>query len=146
MELHNLKSSEGSRKVSTRYGRGIGSGRGRTSGRGEKGQKARTGGGTRPGFEGGQTVIFRRLSKRGFNNPDATIYAIVNLEGLNIFEDGATVTPTNLKEAGLVRKECDGIKILGKGKLTKKLTVKAHKFSKSAQQAIEAAGGKAEVI
>jgi large subunit ribosomal protein L15 len=146
MKLHNLKANEGSRKEGVRCGRGISSGIGRTSGRGEKGQKARTGGGTRLGFEGGQTPIYRRISKRGFNNPDATVYSIVNLESLNIFENGAEVTPTKLKEAGLVRKECDGVKILGKGKLDKKLTVKASKFSKSAQQAIEAAGGKTEVI
>ncbi len=146
MKLHNLKPTEGSRKQATRVGRGISSGIGRTAGRGEKGQWSRTGGGVRPGFEGGQNPIYRRISKRGFSNSHGTEYAIVNLEALNIFEDGGSVCPTCLKEAGLIRKECDGVKILGSGKLSKKLTVKAHKFSKSAQQAIEAAGGKIEVI
>ncbi|MCK9198759.1 MAG: 50S ribosomal protein L15 [Bacilli bacterium] len=146
MKLHELKPTEGSRTKETRFGRGISSGRGRTSGRGEKGQKSRTGGGTRLGFEGGQNPIYRRVSKRGFINDDKTLYAIVNIESLNAFEDGSSVCPTCLKEAGLVRKEFDGVKILGSGKLSKKLTVKAHKFSKSAQQAIEAAGGTIEVI
>lgn len=148
MKLHELKSTEGSRKQAVRVGRGISSGIGRTSGRGEKGLKSRTGhhGGVRPGFEGGQTTIFRRFSKRGFNNSHGTEYAIINVEQLNVFEDGREVCPVCLKEAGLVRKECDGVKILGNGKLTKKLTVKANKFSKGAQQAIEAAGGKIEVI
>ncbi len=147
MKLHDLKPTEGSRKEAVRVGRGLGTGLGKTSGRGQKGQGSRTGGGKAPGFEGGQTPIYRRLSKRGFTNAHGTVYAIVNVEQLNnYFKDGGEVCPTCLKEAGLVRKECDGVKILGQGKLDKKLTVKAHKFSKGAQKAIEAAGGKIEVI
>jgi large subunit ribosomal protein L15 len=146
MQLHKLKSTMGSRPQEVRVGRGAGSGIGGLSRRGQNGQNSRTGGGVRPGFEGGQNPIYRRLSKRGFISSNKTIYAIVNVESLNQFKDGAEVNPTNLKEAGIVRQECDGIKILGNGKLTKKLTVKAHKFSKTAQQAITAAGGKAEVI
>lgn len=146
MKLHTLQSSEGARKEKVRVGRGIGSGIGRTSGRGQKGQNARTGGGTRPGFEGGQNPIYRRISKRGFTNDNKTLYAVVNLESLNQFRSGSKVGPEVLKEAGLVRRDVDGVKILGKGTLEKKLTVSAHKFSKSAQLAIEAAGGKVEVI
>lgn len=146
MKLHTLQSTEGARKEGTRVGRGIGSGIGRTSGRGQKGQNSRSGGGTRPGFEGGQNPIYRRISKRGFTNDNKEIFAIVNLVGLNKFEDGAKVGPENFKEAGLVRQEADGVKILGNGKLEKKLFVSAHKFSKTAQLAIEAAGGKVEVI
>jgi large subunit ribosomal protein L15 len=146
MKLHTLQSSEGSRKSARRVGRGIGSGIGRTSGRGEKGQNSRSGGGTRLGFEGGQNPIYRRISKRGFTNDNKEIFAIVNLAGLNTFEDGAIVGPQDFKEVGLVRQEADGVKILGNGKLEKKLIVSAHKFSKSAQLAIEAAGGKVEVI
>jgi large subunit ribosomal protein L15 len=146
MKLHNLKSTMGSRRDEVRVGRGAGSGIGGLSRRGQNGQNSRTGGGVRPGFEGGQNPIYRRLSKRGFVSSNKTIYAIVNIETLNKFENGAEVNPTKLKEAGIVRQEFDGIKILGTGKLTKKLNVKAHKFSKTAQQAITAAGGTAEVI
>lgn len=146
MKLHNLHANEGARQTYTRVGRGIGSGCGKTSQRGQKGQKARTGGGVRVGFEGGQNPLYRRISKRGFTNSVKTQYTIVNVESLNVFEDGATVCPKCLKEKKLVRKECDGVKILGEGTLTKKLTVKAHKFSESAKAAIEAAGGTVEVI
>ena len=146
MKLHELKPAEGSRKVRNRVGRGTSSGNGKTSGRGQKGQKARSGGGIRPGFEGGQTPLFRRLPKRGFTNINAKEYALVNLDQLNVFEDGTEVTPAVLKEAGIVRAEKSGVKVLGNGELTKKLTVKAAKFSKSAVAAIEAAGGKTEVI
>jgi len=146
MKLHSLKYEEGSRKDEVRVGRGIGSGLGKTSGRGQKGAGSRSGAGTRLGFEGGQTPIYRRISKRGFTNDVKLEYAIVNLESLNAFENDTTVTPASMKEIGLVKKECDGIKILGTGKLEKKLTVQAHKFSKTAQLAIEAAGGKIEVI
>jgi large subunit ribosomal protein L15 len=146
MKLHTLKSTMGSRRDEVRVGRGAGSGIGGLSRRGQNGQNSRTGGGVRPGFEGGQNPIYRRLSKRGFIHSNKTVYAIVNLETLNKFENGAEVNPTKLKEAGIVRQEHDGIKILGTGKLTKKLNVKAHKFSKTAQQAITAAGGTVEVI
>ena len=146
MKLHELKYTEGSRKEAFRVGRGIGSGNGKTSGKGHKGQNARSGGGVRPGFEGGQNPLYRRISKRGFINSQKTVYTVVNVESLNVFEDGATVCPNCLKDKKLVRKECDGVKILGVGTLTKKLTVKAHKFSKSAVAAIEAAGGSVEVI
>ena len=146
MKLNNLTYTEGSRKVATRVGRGIGSGLGKTSGKGQKGQNSRSGGGVRLGFEGGQNPIYRRISKRGFTNAVKLQYATVNVEDLNIFEDGAEVCPVCLKEKHLIRKDLDGVKILGNGTLTKKLTVKAHKFSKSAQAAIEAAGGKIEVI
>ena len=146
MKLHTLSYTEGSRKEYIRRDRGLGSGLGKNGGSGSKGQKSRSGGGVRPGFEGGQNPIYRRISKRGFTNEVKTIYAIVNIESLNAFEDGATVCPTCLKEKGLVKKEYDGIKVLGSGKLEKKLTVKAHKFSKSAKEAIEAAGGSVEVI
>ena len=146
MKLHELGYTEGARRNSYRVGRGIGSGNGKTSGKGHKGQNARSGGGVRLGFEGGQNPLFRRLPKRGFNNVSRIDYAIVNVEDLEVFEDGVEVTPTLLKEAGLVRKEYDGIKILGNGTLTKKLTVKANKFSASAQAAITNAGGTVEVI
>ena len=146
MKLNELKSNEGSRKTSTRRGRGLGSGLGKTAGAGQKGQNSRSGGGVRIGFEGGQTPIYRRVSKRGFTNSNKTVYAIVNVEDLNKFEDGTTVNPTVLKEAGLISKNLDGVKILGKGTLTKKLTVSANKFSASAANAIESAGGKVEVI
>ncbi|KYD20702.1 MAG: 50S ribosomal protein L15 [Caldibacillus debilis] len=146
MKLHELKPAEGSRKERKRVGRGIGSGTGKTSGRGQKGQNARSGGGVRPGFEGGQTPLFRRLPKRGFTNIHRKEYAIVNLSTLNRFEDGTEVTPELLVETGVVKKEKAGIKILAKGSLEKKLTVKAHKFSSAAKEAIEAAGGKIEVI
>lgn len=146
MKLHNLSHNEGARKEATRRGRGLGSGLGKNAGSGNKGQKSRTGGGVRPGFEGGQNPIYRRISKRGFTNDVKKVYALVNVEQLNVFEDGATVCPTCMKEKGLVKKEYDGVKVLGKGKLEKKLTVKANKFSKSAQEAIEAVGGTIEVI
>lgn len=146
MKLHELHPAEGSRHVRNRVGRGSSSGNGKTSGRGQKGQKSRSGGGVRLGFEGGQTPLFMRLPKRGFTNINRKDYAIVNLDVLNRFEDGTEVTPTALIEAGIVKDAKSGIKILGNGELTKKLTVKAAKFSKSAQTAIEAAGGSIEVI
>ena len=149
MKLHELKPNPGSTHSKKRVGRGAGSGLGKTSGRGHKGQNARSGGGVRPGFEGGQTPLFRRIPKRGFSNARfATTYAIVNLKDLNIFEDGTDVNPALLKESGLVKNERDGIKILGNGKLEKKLNVTAHKFSKAAVTAIEKLGGtaKEEVI
>ncbi|AKP45543.1 50S ribosomal protein L15 [Bacillus smithii] len=146
MKLHELKPAEGARKKRNRVGRGIGSGNGKTSGRGQKGQNARSGGGVRLGFEGGQTPLYRRLPKRGFTNINRKEYAIVNLEALNRFEDGTEVTPELLIKTGVVSKEKAGIKILAKGAIEKKLTVKAHKFSSAAKEAIEAAGGKAEVI
>ena len=134
------------RTARIRVVRGPGSGLGKTSGRGQKGQNARSGGGVRPGFEGGQTPLARRLPKRGFTNINRKEYAVVNVEDLNRFEDGTVVTPALLKEVGLVRKELNGVKILGNGELTKKLNVTAAKFSKSAVEAIEKAGGKAEVL
>ena len=146
MKLHELKPAEGSRKVRNRVGRGTSSGNGKTSGRGQKGQKARSGVGLRPGFEGGQTPLFRRLPKRGFTNINAKEYTLVNLEQLNVFEDGTEGTPVVLKEAGIIRAEKSGVKVLGNGELTKKLTVKAAKFSKSAEAAITAKGGSIEVI
>lgn len=146
MKLHDLKPAEGSVKTPLRKGRGTGSGLGKTAGRGHKGQNARSGGGTRPGFEGGQMPLMRRLPKRGFTNIFATVYSVVNLRDLEVFEEDTIVTPKLLMRAGIVRKANDGIKILGNGQLTKKLTVQAHKFSKSAQEKIEALGGKAEVI
>jgi large subunit ribosomal protein L15 len=146
MELHELKPSVGSRKERKRKGRGIGTGNGKTSGKGHKGQNARSGGGVRPGFEGGQMPIFRRLPKRGFKNPNRTEYAIVNLDTLNLFKEGTEVTPELLLETGAVRNAKNGIKVLGNGSLEQKLTVKAHKFSGSAKEAIVAAGGTTEVI
>ncbi|EJG6536654.1 50S ribosomal protein L15 [Staphylococcus pseudintermedius] len=146
MKLHELKPSEGSRKLRNRVGRGAGTGKGKTSGRGQKGQKARSGGGVRPGFEGGQLPLFRRIPKRGFTNINRKEYAIVNLDQLNQFEDGTEVTPELLIETGVVKNEKAGIKVLGNGSLEKKLTVKAHKFSASAKAAIEAKGGAQEVI
>ena len=146
MKLHELKPSEGSRQVRNRVGRGTSSGNGKTSGRGQKGQKARSGGGVRLGFEGGQTPLFRRLPKRGFTNVNRKEYAVINLDVLNRFEDGAEVTPVALHEAGIVKDEKAGIKVLANGELTKKLTVKAAKFSKAAEEAIVAAGGSIEVI
>ncbi|MCW6653073.1 50S ribosomal protein L15 [Aerococcaceae bacterium NML191292] len=146
MKLHTLQPAEGSRKKRNRVGRGQGSGNGKTSGRGHKGQKARSGGGVRLGFEGGQNPLFRRLPKRGFNNINRKEYAIVNVETLNRFEDGTTVTPALLVEAGIVKKELAGIKILGEGQLERKLTVQAAKFSKGAEEVITAAGGSIEVI
>ena len=146
MKLHELSYTEGARHKRNRVGRGTSSGNGKTSGRGQKGAGARSCGGKRPGFEGGQTPLFMRLPKRGFTNFTRVEYSIVNLDQLNRFEDGTEVTPELLVETGLVRKELDGIKILGNGSLEKKLTVKANKFSASAVKAIEAAGGKTEVI
>ncbi|KRM61451.1 50S ribosomal protein L15P [Paucilactobacillus vaccinostercus DSM 20634] len=144
MKLHELTPAEGSRGVRNRVGRGTSSGNGKTSGRGQKGQKAR--GKTRVGFEGGQMPLYRRIPKRGFTNINRKEYAIVNLTTLNQFDDGTEVTPAFLIENGVVKNEKSGIKILGNGQLTKKLTVKASKFSASAVSAIEAAGGKTEVI
>lgn len=146
MKLHELKPSEGSRKERNRVGRGTGSGNGKTSGRGHKGQKARSGGGVRLGFEGGQLPLFRRIPKRGFTNINRKEFAIVNLDVLNRFEDGTEVTPELLIETGIIRNEKSGIKILYDGNIEKKLTVKANKFSAAAKEAIEAAGGKTEVI
>ncbi|WP_102029426.1 50S ribosomal protein L15 [Salirhabdus sp. Marseille-P4669] len=146
MKLHELKSNEGTRKTRNRVGRGMSSGNGKTSGRGHKGQKARSGGGVRPGFEGGQMPLFQRLPKRGFTNIHRKEFAIVNLETLNRFEDGTEVTPELLVETGVVSNMKAGVKVLAKGNLEKNLTVKAHKFSASAKEAIEAAGGKTEVI
>ncbi|MDF2947621.1 MAG: rplO [Bacillales bacterium] len=146
MKLHELKPAAGSRQEPKRKGRGIGSGNGKTAGKGHKGQNARSGGGVRPGFEGGQTPLFRRLPKRGFTNINRKEFAIVNLDVLNRFEDGTEVTPELLIETGIVRNEKSGIKILGNGKVEKKLTVKAHNFSRSAVEAIEAAGGVTEVV
>ncbi|MGO4937678.1 50S ribosomal protein L15 [Fundicoccus sp. Sow4_H7] len=146
MKLHTLQPAEGSRKERNRVGRGQGSGNGKTAGRGQKGQKSRSGGGVRLGFEGGQQPLFRRIPKRGFNNINRKEYAIVNLDVLNQFEDDTTVTPALLLEAGIVKKELSGIKILGEGQLERKLTVQAAKFSKSAEEAITAAGGTIEVI
>ncbi|MGD6818675.1 50S ribosomal protein L15 [Metabacillus sp. 84] len=146
MKLHELKPAEGSRRERNRLGRGIGSGNGKTAGKGHKGQNARSGGGVRPGFEGGQTPLFRRLPKRGFKNINRKEYAVVNLDRLNRFEDGAEVTPELLLETGVLSSTKAGVKILGEGSIEKKLTVKANKFSSSAKEAIEAAGGTAEVI
>lgn len=146
MKLHELKPAEGSRKERNRVGRGIGSGNGKTAGKGHKGQNARSGGGVRLGFEGGQTPLFQRLPKRGFTNIHRKEYAVVNLDVLNGFEDGTEVTPELLIETGVVRNEKSGIKILANGNIEKKLTVKANKFSSAAKEAIEAAGGKTEVI
>lgn len=146
MKLHELKPNPGSVKKKKRLGRGTASGQGKTAGRGMNGQGSRSGGGTRPGFEGGNMPLYRRLPKRGFTNIFGTQYAELNVEELNQFEDGAEITPEVLKSEGILKKQLDGVKILGNGELEKKLTVKAHKFSKSAVEKIEAAGGKAEVI
>lgn len=146
MKLNELKYTEGSRPKRNRVGRGTSSGNGKTSGRGQKGQGARSGGGKKPGFEGGQTPLFMRLPKRGFTNVNRKEYAIVNVESLNAFEQNSVVDLEVLMNAGLVKKSLDGLKILGNGELKVALTVKANKFSKSAVEAIEAAGGKTEVI
>ena len=146
MKLHELHPAEGSTSAQKRLGRGSGSGLGKTSGKGHKGAKARSGGGKRPGFEGGQMPLYRRVPKRGFNNVFGTEYAEVNVERLEAFENGAVVDAKALLEARIIRKELDGVKILGSGELTKKLTVKAAKFTASAKEKIEAVGGKAEVI
>lgn len=147
MKLHELSPADGSTHVAKRVGRGAGSGSGKTAGKGHKGQKARSGGGVRPGFEGGQMPLHRRLPKRGFKNIFATQYAIVNLEVLNEkFEEGATIDAAALKDSGIIKKSMDGIKVLGNGEVTKNFTIKAAAFSKSAKEKIEKAGGKAEVI
>ncbi|MBQ5562209.1 MAG: 50S ribosomal protein L15 [Clostridia bacterium] len=146
MNLHELSPAEGATKSSKRIGRGHGSGWGKTAGKGHKGQKARSGGSIRPGFEGGQMPLQRRIPKRGFNNIFAKSIIAVNVSALEAFEDGAEVTVEALYQKGIVKKACDGIKILGNGSLSKKLTVKVNAFSESAKQKIEAAGGKAEVI
>jgi large subunit ribosomal protein L15 len=146
MKLHELKPAEGSTAPAWRKGRGPGSGNGKTAGKGHKGQNARSGGGVRPGFEGGQIPLYRKLPKRGFNNKFATTYAIVNLDQLNGFEDNAVVSLETLVEAGIIRRELCGLKVLGRGEITKKLTVQAKVFSASAKEKIEAAGGKTEVI
>lgn len=146
MRLHELRPAPGTNKEPKRIGRGTASGQGKSAGRGQKGQGSRTGGGVRPGFEGGQMPLSRRIVKRGFTNIFATVYAEVNVELLNRFENGTEVTPELLKKAGIVKSMLDGVKILGNGNIEKNLTVKAHKFTKSAQAKIEAAGGKVEVI
>ena len=147
MKLHELRPSEGAFKTSKRVGRGVASGHGKTSGKGHKGENARRGGGVRPGFEGVQLPLFRRLPKRGFSNAMfKTVYATINVSDLEKFENGAVVTPELLKEMGILKKQLSGVKVLGNGELTKKLTVKAHKFSESAKEKIESKGGKAEVI
>lgn len=146
MKLHELTPAAGSKKTRTRVGRGLGSGLGKTSGRGQKGQNSRSGGGVRSGFEGGQMPLYRRLPKRGFKNVFAKEYAEVNVSQLNRFEDGATVDPVALIEAGILKNVRDGIRILGNGTLEKKLTVIANGFTKSAKEKIVAAGGKVEVI
>ena len=145
MKLHELQPAAGSTTSPKRLGRGTGSGLGKTSGKGAKGQKARSGGGVRPGFEGGQMPLTRRIPKRGFTNKYRTEYATVNVGKLEIFSDGAVVTTELLREAGLIKKELAGVKILGGGELSKKLTVKADQFSAAAKEKIETLGGKAEV-
>ncbi|MBO8126505.1 MAG: 50S ribosomal protein L15 [Firmicutes bacterium] len=146
MRLHDLKPAPGSKSASKRVGRGIGSGLGKTSGRGQKGQKARSGGGKGPQFEGGQTPLVRRLPKRGFTNVFKKEYAVINLKDLEIFEEGTEVTPELLLEKGMISKAKDGVKLLGTGEISKALTVKVNGISKSAARKIEAAGGKVEVI
>ena len=146
MKLHELGPAAGSTTAPKRLGRGVGSGLGKTSGKGHKGAKARSGGGKRPGFEGGQMPLTMRLPKRGFTNIFRKEYVAVNIDRLEMFEDGAVVTPVTLIEYGIIKNVQDGVKILGNGEITKKLTVQANKFSESAKQKIEAAGGKAEVI
>lgn len=146
MNLHELSPAKGSKKDTKRIGRGHGSGQGKTAGKGHKGQKARSGGNIRPGFEGGQMPLQRRIPKRGFNNIFAKKIIAINVAALNAFEDGSEVDTTALKNAGIIKKEYDGIKILSNGNLTKKLIVKANAFSEAAKQKIEEAGGKVEVI
>ena len=147
MKLHELKKNEGATFRKKIVGRGSGSGLGKTSGRGQKGQNARSGGGVSPVFEGGQLPLYRRLPKRGFSNHDfKTVYAVINLSDLNVFNDGDVVTPALLKEKGIVKKQLYGIKVLGNGTLEKKITIQAHRFSSSALRKIEESGSKAEVI
>ena len=146
MKLNELSPAIGSAKAPYRKGRGTGSGNGKTAGKGHKGQNARSGGGVRPGFEGGQIPLYRKLPKRGFHNKFATNYAIVNVTDLNVFEDGAVVNTEALLEKRIIRKTLDGVKVLGDGELTKKLTVRANIFSATAKEKIEAAGGKTEVV
>ena len=146
MKLHELKPAFGSTTAPKRLGRGIGSGLGKTSGKGHKGAKARSGGGKRPGFEGGQMPLTMRLPKRGFTNKWATEYVAINVSALNIFEDGDVVGPVELIQAGIIKKIEDGVKIMGNGEITKKLTVQAMKFTATAKEKIEAAGGNCEVI
>ncbi|MBQ6401820.1 MAG: 50S ribosomal protein L15 [Firmicutes bacterium] len=146
MKLHELKAVDGATKAPKRKGRGTATGQGKTAGRGMNGQKSRSGGGVRPGFEGGQMPLYRRIPKRGFTNIWGTEYTTLNVSDLNRFEAGTEVTPELLKEMGMAKQVKDGIKILGGGELEKSLTVKAHKFTKTAAEKIEAAGGKAEVI
>ncbi len=146
MKLHELRAPEGATKAPKRKGRGTATGQGKTAGRGMNGQKSRSGGGVRPGFEGGQMPLTRIMPKRGFANPFKKQWAILNVEDLNVFENGTVVTPELLIENGIVGKVVDGIKVLGDGNIEKKLTVQANKFSESAVQKIESAGGKAEVI
>ena len=146
MKLHELSPAPGSKTKRVRVGRGLGSGLGKTSGRGQKGQNSRSGGGTRPGFEGGQRPLYLRLPKRGFTNIFAKKYATVNVIDLNRFEDGAEVNPVSLIEIGLIKNVRDGIRILGTGDLERKLTVQAHGFTKTAAEKIQAAGGTVEVI
>ncbi|HIR81932.1 MAG TPA: 50S ribosomal protein L15 [Candidatus Limiplasma merdipullorum] len=145
MKLHELGPAAGSTTAPKRLGRGVGSGLGKTSGKGHKGAKARSGGGKRPGFEGGQMPLYRRVPKKGFTNIFRTEYATVNVGQLEVFDNGTVVTAAMLKEAKIIRKTLDGVKILGNGELTKKLTVEAAKFTASAKEKIEALGGKAEV-
>ena len=147
MKLHELKYNEGSKKDIKRLGRGSSSGTGKTSGKGHKGQNARSGGGVRPGFEGGQLPLYRRLPKRGFSNAMfKKTYVVINVSDLNRFEDGTVVTPELLKEIGIAKRQLSGVKILGNGNIEKKLTVRANVFSAVAKEKIEAAGGKIEVI
>lgn len=146
MDLSNIKPAEGSKHDSYRRGRGHASGNGKTSGKGHKGQKARSGGGSRPGFEGGQMPLYRRIPKRGFKNINHKEYAVVNVADLEAFDNGATVEIQDLLDRRIIRKELDGVKILGFGELTKKLTVKANAFSEGAKEKIEASGGSAEVV
>ncbi len=147
MKLHELTKNEGATSSRKRVGRGAGSGLGKTSGKGQKGQKARSGAAINPVFEGGQSPLYRRLHKRGFSNADFKVrYATLNVSDLNIFKDGDTITPELLKEKGIIKKQLDGIKVLGNGNLERKLTIKANRFSASALQKIEESGSKAEVI
>ena len=146
MKLYELSPAEGSTKENFRKGRGAGSGNGKTAGKGHKGQNARSGGGVRPGFEGGQIPLYRRLPKRGFNNVFAKHYAIVNVSDLEVFDNGAVITTEALLEKRIIRKALDGVKILGRGELTKKVTVQAAIFSAGAKEKIESVGGKCEVV